>query len=65
MVYQEAAGTKSPVVFKEGGMKVMVKLVHLYKLITEATDEEISILLGYATNLLESRPKAVEKEGQV
>lgn len=38
-------------------MNTMLKLVQLYKLITEATDEEISILLGYAQNLQDSRPK--------
>ena len=39
-------------------MNVMLKLVALYRIISEATDEEISLMLGYAQNIRDSRPKA-------
>jgi hypothetical protein len=38
-------------------MSTLLKLVWLYKFLSEASDEEISILLGYAQNLKDSRPK--------
>ena len=42
---------------KENKMNILIKLAALYRLISEASDEEISIMLGYAQNLKDSRPK--------
>lgn len=36
-------------------MSTLLKLASLYKIIQQATNEEISLLLGYAENLAKSR----------
>ena len=38
-------------------MNVMLMLVKLYQLISEMDDNEVAIMLGYAQNLKDSRPK--------